>query len=300
MTMRIFAFILAIVTLAAGEAHASDDAVAAEFFRAARAAYDRADYRAAALAFEEAYARSPKAAVLANAGLAWEAAGENARAADDLERALAGAELAAESRKKASDHLAALERKLGVVSVVAPEGERISAAHAVDRTIPARVHVAPGTLDVTLRRSDGKTLTERVTVQAGEVRRVAFEPVPEKPHDASPPAPPAPPDAAPKPAEAPPPRTQRTLGWVSIGAGVVFAGLATYFGLAGVSANSDFDGSGRTDAKLRDRAITDRTLANVSWIGAALFGIAGVTLLVTLPDGTRAAPQARVLPGNVR
>jgi hypothetical protein len=299
-TLRLFVWILALLLLAVGDAHAADDAVAAEFFRAARAAYERADYRAAALAFEEAYARSPKAPVLANAGLAWEAAGEPARAADDLDRSLAGTELAGEARKKAADHLTALEKKLGIVSVVAPEGERISAAHAVDRPIPARVHVPPGTLEVTLKRSDGKTLTERVTVQAGEVRRVAFEPVPEKREPETPrvdPAPAPPPPPAERPAE--PPRLQRTLGWVCIGAGVVFAGLGTYFGLSGASANSDFNGSGHTDASLRDKAITYRTLANVSWIGAALAGIAGVTLLLTLPDGTRAAPQARLVPGNL-
>jgi hypothetical protein len=55
------------------------EAEAASLFRAGTAAYERGAFRAAAVAFEDAHRRAPRAATMYNVGLAWQAAGELGR-----------------------------------------------------------------------------------------------------------------------------------------------------------------------------------------------------------------------------
>lgn len=272
--MRARAVLLACALLGAGpaaRAQESQDAatVAAQFFRAGRAAYDRGEYRAAALAFNEAYRRVPKAAAIYDAGRAWEAAGENERAADSFARALDG-ELADSDRDYARAHLASLAAPLGVVVVHAPRGASIS-VRGIDRgTVPAAIYLAPGPQDIHVIRSDGSDVSRRVTVtRAGAKLDVSF------------------PDVEPKkqiivqPAPVPQKKPFPLGGWISIGAAAALGvgGAITYSEFSG--ARSTFEASGQSDAAAHDDAQKWRTWTYALWGGAIAFGALGGVLLIT-------------------
>ena len=71
-TLAAITLLLATAARPVAAQSATNDREASEFFRAGEAAYGRADFAAAARAFEEAHRRAPHAATLYNAGLAWE------------------------------------------------------------------------------------------------------------------------------------------------------------------------------------------------------------------------------------
>lgn len=255
---------------------------AAELDRKARAAFDAKDYEVAARTFEEAYRLKPHPATQYNAALAWEKAGELARAADAFESAL-DSEGLDEGRASASrERLAALKRQLGYLFVSKPIGATVSVAHVEKLAIPAKIHLTPGKHEVVARRPDGSTQKKTISVRAGESVDVAFEgeglgpgpaPVPEEPQPKTSPVADEPTDEG--------SCSQCTWGWIAIGAGAVGAGVGTYFGLRTLAARDEFEDSNRTDADARDRAVSSRTLSNVGF-GVAIVGIGvGVTLLLT-------------------
>ncbi len=112
---------------------------------------------------------------------------------------------------------------------------------------------------------------------------------------------PAPPEATPTPAkpmdpEGPEPSssTAHTLGWVSLGVGVVGVGVGSYFGLRTFSKKSDADSHcgraiGQSDATLCDAQGVDlrnqaHTAATISTVGFAVGAVgvgAGIVLLLT-------------------
>ena len=273
---------------------------AAELDKKAREAFERKDFEAAALTFEEAYRLKPHPATKYNAAFAWERAGELARAADAFEQALDSAGLD-DSRASASrERLAALKRQLGYVFVSRPIGATASLLHAEKVPIPAKIHVPPGKHDVVVHLRDGSTETKSVTVRAGESVDVGVEqsalgpaPGPGPAEDSAPSTPPESPAADAGESSC----GQCTWGWVAIGGAVVAAGVGTYFGLRTLSARDDFEDSKRTDPDAHDRAVTSRTLTNVAFGVAAVSGAAGVVLLLTADrsDGERVAtPRTEV------
>jgi hypothetical protein len=277
---------------------------AAELDKKARAAFDAKDYEGAARTFEEAYKLKPHPATQYNAALAWEKAGELARAADAFESAL-DSEGLDEGRAGASrDRLAALKRQLGYVFVSKPIGATLSVAHVEKLAIPAKIHLTPGTHEIIVRRPDGSTEKKSVSVRAGESLELAFEGGGLGPGPA--PAPDEPPESKPTPVVDEPAAggscSQCTWGWVAIGAGAVGAGVGAYFGLRTLSARDEFEDSNRTDAEARDRAVSSRTLSNVGF-GVAIVGIGvGVVLLLTAPDSKQEAAtrtELRVGPTGV-
>lgn len=285
---RALAAAAAIAWLSAGhlaQARPGDDreAAAAEIFKAGAAAYARRDYRAAALSFEAAFREAPHGGTIYNAGLAWEAAKEPARAADAYQAALDTPGLEGKQAKDAARRLGKLEGKLGRVEVTAPAGATVWIAHAEGVPAPARVHVAPGEHEVKVELAGGKRETRRVEARAGEAARVTVEPPPEPP----------PPEPAPPPPPAPAPgndgSTQRTLGWVALGVGGVMAAGGTVMGVLTLDARQDFENSGRTDVDARDRTLAFRAWTNASFIGAAVLGGVGVVLVLTAPSGGAAA-----------
>ena len=265
---------LAVVIVFAGataRAQESKDAatVAAQFFRAGRAAYDRGEYRAAALAFTEAYRRAPKAAAIYDAGRSWEAAGENELAADSFARALDG-ELEGSDRDYARAHLATLSAPLGVVVVHAPRNATIT-VKGIDRgTVPGAIYLAPGPQDIHVLRSDGSDVSRNVVVTgAGAKLDISFA------------------DVEPKKQiivqrTAVPQKKPFPLGaWISIGAAAALGvgGAVTYSEFT--SARSTFESSGQTDANAHDDAQKWRTWTYALWGGAIAFGALGGVLLIT-------------------
>ena len=275
-----------VVILGSAPAAADDrHAAAQEIFRAGSAAYERGEFRAAALAFEAAHREAPHAAALYNAGIAWEAVRENGRAADAYEAALGLGGLEAGQERDARAHLTALERVLARVEVSAPSGALVSLAHAERRAVPAAVHVEAGAHEVRVSLVDGRALSRAVRVAAAERAVVAFEApaasAPLVPRAARIPS--APPPALPPPDDGSLPL--RPIGWAALGGGVLIGGAAVALGVAALDQRDAYDASGHRDADARDAAAGLRTWTNVAWVGAGVLALGGVVLLLAAPSG---------------
>lgn len=259
----------------------------------ARDAFERKDFAGAAEAFEEAYGFRPHPATKYNAAFAWEKAGEKARAADAYEAALNSDGLDAKRSEAARSRLSVLKPQLAYVILEKPIGGTVTAEHAKDVPIPARIHLEPGSRSIVVRRSNGTKVEQTLSLKAGSTTPVVIE-------DDNSPAIEAPePEKKPeKKAEAPPPPTDSgsctscTWGWVAIGGAVVAAGAGTYFGLKTLSANDDFESSNRTDQDAHDRAVSSRTLSNVMFGVAAVAGGVGIYLVLT---GKKSSPASSAL-----
>jgi hypothetical protein len=217
--------------------------------------------------------------------MAWEAAGELPRAADAYALALARGGLQGAQLADAQARLATLEKTLGRIDVNSSSAAEVSLEHAQGAKAPAHVHVAAGKHEVRVTFPDGRTLTRSVEVAAGAVASIVAEPLPAPPRA---PPPPGPSDGL-----------QRTLGWVGVGAGVVFSGVAIGTGTAALSARSTFLASGDTDRSAHDRAASLRTWTNVAWAAAGVTGIAGITLVVTGWSKPRTSGYLRLEPGGL-
>jgi hypothetical protein len=245
-------------------------AVAARTFREGSAAFERSDFVAGARAFEASFRAIPRAAAIYNAALCWDAAGDGPHAADAYAVALAKTDLHGAEAEKAAGRLRELEGKLGVIDVTAPEGAHVTVGDVTGPS-PLRVHLPPGRYDVSVDLATGERETFPVTVRAGERAAVAATAAPAS---RLPPPPRAPPT---RPADS---DSGRFWGWTMLGGGAAFAAAAVVLGLETLSSLDTFNASGHHDSVSHDRAVTLRTLTNVSWglAGALLAG--GGTLLV--------------------
>lgn len=313
------AFVAAALLLAGpGDAGAGEPEAEA-FFRAAKAAYARKEYRPAATAFEAAFREAPHPAAMYNAAIAWELAGEPDRAAEAHHVSLKLSDrLTSEQIKDARARLGRLEKLVATIDVEAPPDARISLGRLERVEPPARFHVLPGAHAVTVTFADGGRASKQVRAVAAQKERVVFT-APSAASDsptlqgANPPgtrkelAPsagsiPPEPDAAPDAAPADTAGSSSALlvgGWVGTVTGVVLSGAAVGLGIAAVSARDDFDASGYTDVDARDRADVLRTWTNVAWVGAAVAGTVGIVLFIA--SSVTAAPtkaQIRITPGG--
>ncbi|HVR64095.1 MAG TPA: hypothetical protein VMU50_19485 [Polyangia bacterium] len=288
-TLSAITVLLAIAARPVAAQSATNDREASEFFRAGEAAYGRADFAAAARAFEEAHRRAPHAATLYNAGLAWELAGDAPRAADDYDRALKLGGLDARQAADAGSRLGALEKNLGRVAIVAPTGNAASVAHVERAVIPVLVHVHPGSYDVTLFRPSGRTDVVPVTVAASARTEVAFD------ADLAPlPSPPARDLGLPSGGERE--GASNAWAWVAAATGAALGGAAIYLGIEALHARDTYNQSGHTDLNAYDRASNLRTWTNVLWIGAGVAGVASLTLFLTAPRRARTATATAMAP----
>jgi len=270
-------------------AAADPDAAAVREFHEGQQAYARGDFRAAAQRFEAAFRDDPRGAIVFNAGLSWQAAGEPARAADDYAFALATTDLPAENAADARTRLGALEKSLGRIDVTSPQGSRVSVAQADRLPPPAHVHVAPGRYTVTVLLADDSSRQRSVSVRAGEWAHLDFS----DDRAAAPAATPAPvADEAPAPAPtitAEPTTTtagssssQRTWGWITLGAAGVLAGVSAWLTVQFFDANSTND-SQRTQQS-HDDAVAAATRLDIGLIATAAAAGVGVGLLLTAPS----------------
>jgi hypothetical protein len=240
---------------------------ARESFRAADSAFERKDFRAAAIAYENAFRLAPHGVAAYNAALSWQQVpNEEPREADNLSRALATPSISEEQTDKARARLAELERDLGRVRVEAPAGSRVWLGGADGAAAPVTVHLRPGQHEVRVETIDGKRHARAVQARAGVIDPVIFEA----------PAPVAPADEG---------TAQWVLGFTGVGVSAVLIGTAIGLGVATLDAVEAFEASGETDAALRDEAVTLRTWTTVAWVGAGAFAGAGVILLLTAPTG---------------
>lgn len=298
---------VACASLGVGAPLAAQDAErqAAERFEAGTAAYQRGEYRAAAEQFEQALRLAPRAATAYSAALAWEGAGERGRAADAFETALAQPGLSDAEAGDAQARLAGLNRLLGVVAVTAPLGGTVDAAHARALPIPARIHAAPGLIEVVVVAPGGARSTRTVDVIAGRTTTVAGDTkatLPRPPAAGGKPAPPGPrvaPAVAPPPADPDaerPPATGTVLGATLVGAGAIGGAVAIVLGVKAVDTRDAFVDGGSIDVEQHDDAIALRTATNVAWISAGVLAAGGLVLLIASRSSASTATAVRRAP----
>ena len=276
-------------------AFAQEATEAADYYDQATAAFERKDFRAAALAFEEAYRLAPHGAALYSAGLAWLFADERARAADDLSRALRSDQLSTDQVKDATGRLQELEAGLCALVVDGPAGSRVSVVHVDRREVPARVYVEPGkSYDVRLEFPDGGSRVQSVRAKIGTVD-VRFEPEPvQRAPSVVGASQPSGPVTGKGEAETARPVDSiiPTLGWVAVGAAAVAGAGAAYSWSNALDARDDFVSSEYRNADARDRAERWVKWTNVSLAGAGILGATGVVLLLTQPGASEQEPAA--------
>jgi hypothetical protein len=256
--------------------------LAQQRFREATEAYNDGRFAAAASLFEAADRLSPHASVRYNAATAWEQAGEASRAATGYEAALSQGTLDASRETLARDRLAALKGTLAHVRVLQPLGALVTVDHVQRTPVPTSFFLRPGNYEVVTEYRGARTTTT-TSVVAGKDQivklNVPFEVSVPPPEPTPPPAPPsAPPDTSGGELF-----SQRTWGWIGVGAGVALSGAAIFMGIRALAAKDAYKESGYQDAEARDAASSRRLATNILWGGALLSGVTGVVLVVTSP-----------------
>lgn len=255
--------------------------LARQRFREAQEAYRDRRYSAAASLFEAADRLAPHPSTRFNAAAAWDEAGEAARAATGYEAALASSTLEEGKRKVAEERLSSLKLELGKILVQRPLGAFVTVDHVQRAPVPTTFYLLPGAyqLQVDYR---GETSSSPLDVLAGRDHDVKLDYA--EPEAVAPAAPPE----ATRPLPLPPPTadtaiSQKTWGWVSVGAGVALGGAAVVLGLQALAARDRFVKSENTDPDARNEAASLRLATNVLWGGATAAGVTGLVLVLTAP-----------------
>jgi len=261
-------------------------ATAAKLFREGAALFARGEFAAAARAFEASHQVIPRAAPIYNAALAWDAADDAPRAADDYEAALTRTDLDLHGAvaQKAQGRLHELEMTLGIADIAAPSEARITLGQVNRVPPPVHLHLRPGRYRVVIEFAAGDRQESLVEVQAGA--RSSFTAT-SQPSTPRPPAAPSSESATPRPPPETPPQlgvdARRTAAFALLGSSGVFGGSAIAFGVLTVRNLDAFRASNDLSPSLRERAVVFRTLTNVAWVTAGATAVTGGVLLVTIP-----------------
>lgn len=276
---------LALATLGASRSGRADEASAAEAFHAGSVAYSNGDYRTAALSFEAAFRERPHGAAMYNAAQSWLAAGVAPRAADAYAASLDAGGLDPAQEADARKHLKELDASLGLVTVEAPSGARVSVGYVEKAAAPLAVRLEPGKHSVHADLADGTSAVRSIEVTAGGRASVSFA----APEPAAPPTTRVP---------GPPPPPTWPIGWTLLGAGVVAGAAVVPLGLSALDARSAFEASGHTDRAAHDRAAELQAWTNVALVAAGTCVTIGVVLLVT-SSARRPAAALQLSPRGV-
>lgn len=296
--LPLFACLISLATstlpvLAADTAPTNSTDLARQRFQEASEAYQEGRYAAAASLFEAADRIAPSSSrdpqlqrfhanTRYNAASAWEQAGEVARAATAYEAALAFDTLDTARTEQANERLVQLRKTLGRVSVRQPLGALITVDHMQRAPVPALFYLRPGTYDIAVEYEGTESVT-RADVDAGKDHDISLD-LPPSVMSVPPPQSSVPNEPPPVP---PPPvddgATQKTLGWIGVGAGVALSSAAIVFGIRALAARDDYNRTKYTSADARDKASDLRLATNLLWGGATVTGATGLVLLLTAP-----------------
>ena len=305
-------------TALAGEpANANDKSLAEALFRAAKDLQADGKLPEACAKFAESHRLDPKPGTILNVAACHELEGRTATAWADYSEAVTFAARARQSdrEKLARAKVDDLAKKLSYVTFTFPEvkdleilldGKTLSTAAA-----GTRVPIDPGEHGLEARAPGKLPWTVRVKITPGPAQQTVVVPA-----LADDPAGTAPAVVAPVPAAGPPPAgdagpgkssgsTQRVIGWVALGVGVVAVGGGAFFGFQTLSKKSTVDehcAGTRCDAAgltANDDAKTDATLSTIAFAVGGVAVVTGLVLLLTAPSARTAAsfPRARGLQG---
>ncbi|MBS2015361.1 MAG: tetratricopeptide repeat protein [Deltaproteobacteria bacterium] len=270
-------------------------------------------YAEACPKFEKALSLSPGVGTKFNLGDCYEKTGRPAsalklfREVEDTTKQVGQAERSAAAKQRAD----ALEPRVPTVVVVAPWlASKPNATITVDgaplktddATKPVRVDF--GLHEAVARWNDKETRAHVIIDKESESKKLALD---EPGLVVAPAAPPAPPPAA---VEAPPPepesssgKTQRVVGLVTGGAGLVMLGVG---GVVVLGAKSDYDDATKACGTScpREQATTANDARSTANVGGIVFGVGavalvtGVVLFFTAPSSKTSSASAtlRVVP----
>lgn len=274
-------------------------AEAAALDKEAREAFAAGDFQGAAQKFAQAHEAAPHPSTKYNEAMAWEQAGDLARAADAYQTALSLEGLDEERSAAARDRLAELEKSLAILSVTEPAGATVSVGHITDRPVPIRIYVVPGKHEVVIRRPDGGRTVREVDAKAGRVFEVFVE-VTKAPKETRAPVVAEPDRSAPPVEET---SSASTWGWVAVGTAGACVGAASFLGFKTLDTLDTYEASGYRDADARDDAVSYKRWTNIAWGAAAVTGAVGIVLLTTGSGGeadrdSNVRAQVGVTPGG--
>lgn len=286
MKQLVGALLLALSLAHAHVSRADDATYAAEnLFKSGAAAYQRGDYSAAGVAFDEAARHAPRAETSYNAGLAWEAAGEPLRAANAFHTALTAGALPEKLERDARERLDRLAAPFALLDITGPAGTVVQMEGAFREALPSQRYVIPGTHELEIEYPRGERETRAIVLARGANSKLELH------------APAAPPKRLPEAVTAPSRSWQLPLGVVALGVAGVSAGTGVALGARGLNARDRFDASGRTDADARNQALSLRTYADIAFGGALLFSGIGIVLLLDRPHADSASTRVGIGPG---
>ncbi len=298
-------FILAFALASAPtRSFAQDDATTAEAkkqFVAGTKAFSNGKFAEAATAFEAAAALKPNAVALYTAALAWEQASQSERAADDYGRAveLPAGSLTAQQESTAKERLASLEKVLGTLAVIGPDGTKVQLDQFTETVVPVRLHGTGGTHSLNVKLAGKNGEKREVLLDGGQTQKLDLSPTPTvvKHND-----------------ETPPPQTKevvveksvshfsalKAIGFTAIGIGGASAIAALILGISAQDAGDAYKRAPNHDAYVHANALADWCTG--AWITAGVMVAAGVTLvLIPEKSGDAAAkPEQKTEAANAR
>jgi tetratricopeptide (TPR) repeat protein len=280
---------------------AQDDATTAEAkkqFVAGTKAFSSGKFAEAATAFEAAAALKPNAVALYTAALAWEQASQSERAADDYGRAveLPAGSLTAQQESTAKERLASLEKVLGTLAVIGPDGTKVQLDQFTETVVPVRLHGTGGTHSLNVKLAGKPGEKREVLLEGGQMQKLDLAPTPtvvKHVDDTTPPP-------QPKEVVVEKPVSHfsalKAIGFTAIGVGGASALAALILGLSAQDAGDAYNRAPNHDAYVHANALAD--WCNGAWITAGLLVAVGVTL-VLIPEksgGDAAAPPPEKKP----
>jgi hypothetical protein len=285
--------------------NATDEATAAALFKQGRELMTAGKYADACPKLAESQRLDPGAGTLLNLATCYEKNGQIASAWTTYQDAATAAQQANEAGrvKAARAKVAELEAKLPTLVIVVPAAtDRPDLEVKRDGTVVARpawgtpiaVDPGPHTVDAS---APGRAPWHGQATVDGPSAKVSIEvpplaetaPAPAPP-SATPPSP-APPPPAPAPAPSSPGSTQRLLGVIVGGVGIVGVGVGSVFGLLAMSQNNSIGGHcngnvcDSTGVSTVNQARTDATVSTVGFVAGGALLAGGIVLYLTAPRG---------------
>ncbi len=287
--------IAVVVCSAPAVADERDVAMAEALFRAAKELQAQGKNAEACPKYEGSYKLDPKPGTMLNLATCHEAAGNTASAwASYAEAASLAARAKQGDRERfAKKKVAELEKKLAYVTYEVPSSGGVEVTVDGKPLPPAavgtRVPIDPGDHAIEAHAPAKKAWTSTFTV-AGGPSEISVK-VPELEDDKAA-LPPEPAPAVQPPREASSAGgTQRTLGWITAGAGVVGLGIGGFFGARTLSEKSTVDSNctgsfcNSDGLAANDSAKSAATLSTIGFVAGAVLVAGGIVLVLTAPRG---------------
>lgn len=278
----LFCVALATTSLA-HTARAEDDAQTAEarrLYGEAKKLLSDKKYKDAALAFEAAGKLKANAVAYYTAAQAWELANEAARAADAYALALATPKLNDTQKQKSEERLGELRKELGTINVAGDEGTKVRVDDHMEVGVPAKLHATAGEHTLQVTRADGATDKRSVTFAAGKTLDVDADERPE-------PQPDAPKVKKVELAESKKvpvneaqkgPSAWKTVGFLSIGAGVAALGGGALLGLSAKDAEDTYKKQPTRETFDHAKGLEQST--NIMLIAGGVLTAGGIALVI--------------------